>query len=449
MVKAESIISLTMADEYNSKLIAKLYEDVSRDENLRILEEMEEIGSSVFIYPIFSAWRKHNSRQIEFISHYFISSLSRIQSGEVLKVGIQIWKEASSKKDKIWCYGIFTKFNYSDEEIIKYAERVIIDFADSVSISNTLSDYDIEELCNYLIKVDRLKDISESLRKIVIKDTIEFGVRKVSLRYLWKSNPVPEIKYFIDNYLELKNDELDVILAKTLISWKGKSIEELKQLVKENGNDRAREILATEEKNKEKEDKKEKEKENKRYGNIKTITDISKLRNNINSISLSNIKVGFKLFNDNELLIEQQETVSSNDSLVSKCMSLRTLFTDINSHTKQHGLSTEEVAKLLSQIKEDDFLKPINSLYIFLYNLGLSVKFDVFGMRNVNQIVSLFGHPDQKKELVKILKENNLNEYYLKEDWQSLHSGILELYRLCLLKLYEEFSKSELIKKQT
>ena len=60
--------------------------------------------------------------------------------------------------------------------------------------------------------------------------------------------------------MELKNDDLDIILAKTLIRWKGKLITELTQLVKENGNDRAREILSIEEKIRKKEDKKEKKK---------------------------------------------------------------------------------------------------------------------------------------------------------------------------------------------
>ncbi len=126
---------------------------------------------------------------------------------------------------------------------------------------------------------------------------------------------------------------------------------------------------------------------------------------------------------------------------------MRTLFTDISSQTKQHGFSEEDMVKLLPKINKDDFLKPINSLYIFLYALGLPIKFDVFGMRTVNQIVNLFGHPDHEKTLVKVLKENNLNEFYLREDWQGLHSKILELYKISLLKLYEEISKSEPIKK--
>ncbi len=435
-----------MADEYNSKLISKLYDNISSDENERILREMEEIGSPVFIYPIFSAWQKHNTG-IDSFSHYFISSLCRIQSGEVLKVGTQIWKEAKSIKDKIWCYEIFTKYNYPDDELIKYAQNLIIDFANSTLSKDKLHEYWIEDLCEYLIKVNRIKEISGSLRKVVINDKVKFDVRKISLQYLWKSDPVPEIKYFIDNYLELKNDDLDIILAKTLIRWKGKLITELTQLVKENGNDRAREILSIEEKNKEKEDKKEKEKETQKYGNIITITEISKLRNNINSISLSHSKIGFKLFNDNEFLIEQQEIVNSKESLISKSISLRTLFIDINPQTKQHGLTEDDIKKLLPQINKESFFKRINSLYLFLHVLRLPIKVDVFGMRTINQIVNLFGHPEHEKELVRILKENNLNEFYLKKDWQGLHSKILELYKIGLLKLYEEISKSEPIKK--
>ncbi len=248
-----------MADEYNSKIIAKLYENISDDENERILREMEEIGSPVFIYPIYSAWQKHNSKYSP-SSHYFISSLSRIQSGEVLRVGIQIWKEAVSTKDKIWCYEIFTKFNYSDGEIIKYALSLIVDFANSETGRGELYHFSIATVCDYLIKVNSVKDVSESLRKIVISNKFEFDVRKISLQYLWRSNPTPEIKYFIDNYAELKEDDLDIILAKTLITWKGQLITELTRIIKENGNGRAQEILSAEENRGEKEEKKRKRK---------------------------------------------------------------------------------------------------------------------------------------------------------------------------------------------
>ncbi len=427
-----------MADEYNSQLIARLYSATKAEDIEHVLDEMAEIGNAVFIYPLYEAWKKNNRPGI-FFSHYFISTLIRINSEEVLKVSLKIWADAISTKDKIWCYPIFEKYNYEGPEIIEYAQNLVVQHLNQ---EESLTSYNIVDLLEYLKKYKKIDDIAIALRSILINKAFEFDLRRNIIKYLWENNPKVEIKFFVDNYISYEDDDdLSLILAKTIIRWKGPLIDVLKEIMKVHGSTRAKEILKDEEAKKVKEDKGDKEKDILKYPNISLVMEISKLRNDINTISLSNKSLEIKLFDENESLISQQEIALSEDSFVNKCTSFRTQFTSINSLTKNHGLNEIEMKKLLPNIDNASYTKPINNLYFFLKTKGVQIESDVFGLREMNQIVNLFTHPDQKKALVKALNENKLIDLYIKKEWGDLHKRLLEDYKKSLIKMYESISK--------
>ena len=48
-----------MSTEYNSILLAKLSSVTDEDETTDLLEEIEEIGDSIFLYPVYQAYKNN------------------------------------------------------------------------------------------------------------------------------------------------------------------------------------------------------------------------------------------------------------------------------------------------------------------------------------------------------------------------------------------------------
>jgi len=255
-----------MSSEYNSKLIVRLYDASSSSEIERVLDEMVDIADPIFIYPIFKKWQGYNLTTHP-ISHYFISTLQSINSKEVLKIAIEMFKVSKSLKDIMWLYPIFQKYDYVDGVVINVAEGIIEGIAAQLPAYKTINHFNLSDLLDYLLKVGEIVEAEEALLSIAKQESTEFETRGVALRYAMKINATKIIQFFIDHYKEMQSDDLDILLAKELIRWNGSLTEKLKDIVKQNGNDRARDILNNYQKKQEVELKKDQEKELVRFGN--------------------------------------------------------------------------------------------------------------------------------------------------------------------------------------
>ena len=99
-----------MATEYNSKLIDDLYQTRSADDAVRVLDEINEIGDPVFVYPIYAAYKRFSSSSS---SHFFIDALDVIESREVLTIIVEIVSNPDiSSVDFTFALPIFLKYGY-------------------------------------------------------------------------------------------------------------------------------------------------------------------------------------------------------------------------------------------------------------------------------------------------------------------------------------------------
>lgn len=72
----------------------------------------------------------------------------------------------------------------------------------------------------------------------------------------------------------------------------------------------------------------------------------------------------------------------------------------------------------------------------------MKVDPDLFSLRDLNKIISLFGaHPDREEELKKILKKRGVLELYKNEKWSNIHRNILQLYKKSLEGLLDTITK--------
>jgi hypothetical protein len=427
-----------MSDEYNSKLTVQLNLATEEKKIQEILEEMEDIGSPFFIYPIYEKWKKFNHK-FGFISHYFISCLTSITSKDVLDIAKEIMKTSQTIKDILWVYPILEKYSCFDEIYVKLA-KVFTSTILSPKMKNEISDIDLGFLLSYLSKSGRIKEVEEDLRNIVITEDADKDVRELSLHYLLRINPKIEIRYFIDNLRKLDSSILNNLLAKEILRWRHGEVSKLLDILKDFGG-RPKEIIEDYEKQKQSQEKKIEEDKTNKYINLQVVHEIHEIRTKINSLANANENIKSPLFYSGEQLIFQQEVVIDQNQFLARCIELRDLFENISEITKKHSLTIDDCKALLPGQQEDHYTKPINRLFLFLYSKSIKVEIDIFGMRQLNQIVSLIGHPKQQSDLFKVLKQLRLYEIYKSEKWDLLHSEILHRYRNALSELFLVLNK--------
>jgi hypothetical protein len=423
-----------MSNEYNSKLIAKLYSSPSNSSTEKILDEIGEIRNPVFIYPIYEIWQSHNKAK-SYITHYFISALSTIESQEVLKIAILMLNQSTTFKDKCWLFPIFLKFNYFDIVPIQVAQDILVRIIrDDIETRYVIS-YNLSEVLTYLDKAGEISGQKELLRIIVLSENLDYDLRAVAFRFLLRIDPTGEFKFFIDNYEKYKTDDLELITVKEILTWKGSLADKLRELLKNNGNGRVQDLITEYEKKKEVVEQQLKEVEQTKFKNTLLISDITKARAHLNQLALVHPGIEFNLFDNFEQLINQQESVNSKEKFITRSVELRDMLRSISEKTKAHNLTDEIVKNLMPTISATEYNKPLNRLFLFLRSKDIQVDFDLCGLRRFNRIVSLAAHPDQEKELIEELKKQDLLTMYIDEEWGSLHENMLNLYKRSIYDL--------------
>lgn len=101
-----------MSTEYNSKLIANLYEENDAEKATEIADEMAEIKDMIFIQPLYSAYKRFRSNG-SFMSHYFLSDLKFFKSPETKDIFESIAASKDiSKTDFSYCLDYLNDIEY-------------------------------------------------------------------------------------------------------------------------------------------------------------------------------------------------------------------------------------------------------------------------------------------------------------------------------------------------
>ncbi len=427
-----------MNEEYISRLIYLLDNHASERELTDALIEMSESPSEIFMYPVLATYRKFKHTSI---SHYFISVLGAINTPRALAILNDIFiKEDTKRIDKLWILPYFEKNSQFQEEYITFCTDQLLNLkATGVMGDEDSDEYDLPGILSFLKTAKKLSENLEVLRSILFDPSQRRAIRKIILFYWLRENPDERLNYLIENYNKTKDDDLDIILAEELKSWKGSKIESLVKLIKAIGYPRAKEILEKAEKEKQGKNVQRKEDQ---YPNIDLLKDISTLRSKINFSSQEDQNLGFKIFAESESLFKQQEAINNKDALVAACIDLRDIIQNITPDATSHKIELDEAKKHIPNIKEDDLKKSLNALHLSLISKGIPVPQDLYGLKKLNQAVSLIAaHPSESKDLIKILTSLYLIENYKDGNWQEIHTKLLIIYKESLEKLMKALKK--------
>lgn len=429
-----------MAAEDNSRIIAQLYKSKDDKEIIRLLEDVEEIGDPVFLEPLVALYETHIK---ESFSHYFLTALGEIKSSETGPHLQRLLKKVSVEKpgNVAWVLSAMESHNYFPSEAGEIAKMHIHYYSDEVIREKlSLTEIDLRYTLSYLEKSGKIKEIRDLLRAL-LSSTLERGDKLTAVRFLIKIDPKDEFARFIRIFeAEIKDTDVEIILAKELANWGGGNADTLRDLIFENGSRRAKEIISQQKEKEEREEKKRErmaqQEESIVYNNAKIMTEIGALRRSINLKTLASPNFKFKLIPDNDLLIQQIESANDEGGLNNACTGLRSIVQDFDSEISNHGYSDEDVSKLLPNTTSQEQKKTLNQLYLYFTRRNIPIDSNLYGLRKLNRILTLFGaHPENEKEFAEMLQKNGLATAFRDGDWSKLHSQILIMYKEALIKI--------------
>lgn len=429
-----------MASEYNSNLISRLYQATEEEEIIIILGDMAEVGDAVFLYPILDGYKKYKNYPF---GHYFLTTLKEIKSENTGKCLNDLLGKGEISNDHItWVLDIMSRLEYYTPLTNRLAEECLKNYSSSEFRKSLLLDrWTMEFILEYLKKAGIINEHKENIRSLLFEESLDRGEKATALSYLLRIDPSGEFEYLIENYRSKINKDiaLELIVTKELLGWKGKKIEQLKDLIIKNGQERTKEILEKEREDKLQSQAKAKEitqqKDSVIYGNSSIIKDIVDIRRDINRKTEFNQSFSYKLFPDNELLLTQIETANDESSFVDLCVKLRSVVRNIHEKVRNHGLDEMTIKNLLPGVRESDVGKSLNQLFLYLKSKNINVDPNLFGLRLLNGSLSLVGHPEAEKELMGLLSKINALEMYNKKKWSEIHKCFLNFYKQCLDKL--------------
>lgn len=421
-----------MSNEIEGKLIAEILGANTQQKIIDLLNEIKEINSPSFCYPLYEVYKKVKNKAY---SHFILGALSGIDSEEIINIALEIGNESdTSVADLGYILNIFKDRKFHNPDTVQIGLNYFEQLQKQPLFCRS---NDLDDIYTYSVEAGFFEKIESKIQLIYKDNNFELETRIYSLNLSIILNPDIRMQELLDNYTNLKKDEdIDIIIAKVLNKWKGPKVEELKTLIKNTGGIRAKHIIEKEEKDKEK--KKNESKITKEetiqttYSNADIVENIVMLRNKINSVSSRNSNIGFKLFPQNESIVNH--LIASNDKpkFMQICSELRDFITDFNKNINiiDSEYSDEQKSNLLPKnTAPNDYKKSINRLFLFLNKRGFSLKNNVFGLRALNQISNLVTHSNKENQLIDLLKEESIYIFYKNEDFVSLHRELLNKYK--------------------
>jgi len=428
-----------MASEYNSNLISRLYQVTREEEIITTLEDMAEVGDAVFLSPILDGYKKYKDSSF---GHYFLTTLKEIKSENTGKYLNDLLEKGAIRDDHItWVLDIMSKLEYYTSQTNEIAENFLENYSSpGFKESLSLDRWTMGFILEYLKKAGIINKHKENIRKLLFEESLDREEKAIALSYLLRIDPDGELEYLIENYMsKIKNTALELIITKELLGWRGGKVTQLKNLIIENGQERAKEILKEEQvkklKSQAEAEKIIQEKESIIYGNSKIVIEIANIRKDINKKTQSNPNFLYKLFPDDELLFSQIGSANNESSFIESCVKLRSVVQNINEKVQNHRLDEATIKNLLPDASESDVEKSLNQLFLYLKSKNINVDSKLFGLRSLNRILSLVGHPEAEKELMDSLSKINALEIYNKKEWSKIHKYFLDFYKQALDQL--------------
>jgi hypothetical protein len=424
-----------MATDYNANLIAELYTTENAEKATNISDEMVEIGDPIFPRQIYEAYKKFQKTNV---SHYFVSDLVHFKSGDAVEILKEIAHKTNRDADILMMIEYFTDIEYFDDKVVNKVEKL---FKEEI-ISREIQEYDMERYFEYLKKFSQKKEDLEYLLKICFEDNEQnISVRRIALKKLLQIKPKEYIKYYYENYDSIRDRKTEIIFVEEISTWYGGTIPLLHKKILETGSNRAREILEKEQSRKvEKkvsEEKEEQKKIRREYETSDVISDIAELRSKINKISTVDERFGFPIFSSFEEIYQQGKPAKDKATLRGYCMVIRSLLGGFENKILEFEISEERAKALIPTIT--DFSGSINKFHLLLLEKKINVDKGIFGLRNINRIIVKFAaHTEEEAtsgELIDILREEKLFNYYKEDNWSKLHREILLRYKEVLEKL--------------
>jgi len=340
---------------------------------------------------------------------------------------------------------------YYPPQASKIAETFLENYSNpEFKKSLMLDEMALRSILQYLKKSGLIEEHKENIRNLLFEESLDRREKSTALSYLLRIDPNGELEYLIENYpSRIKNSELELIITKELVDWKGEKVDKLKNLIIENGQERAKEILKKEQAEKlraeAKAEKVTQQKESVTYGNSRMVSEIVSVRRDINRKTQSNPNFQYRLFPDNELLLTQIESTNDEGSFKDSCIKLRSVIQRIDDKVRNHGLDETTVKSLLPDAKDSDIEKSLNQLFLYLKLKNIKVDSELFGLRLLSSVLSLTGHPEAEKYLMKSLSKMSAIEMYNEKEWDKLHKYLLNFYKRALEKLNEALKGNSLI----
>ena len=427
-----------MANEHNGNLIAALYAANDEDAALRVLEEMDEILDPSFIGALFAAFKRFKNSTI---SHYFLSSLQLYSSPQVKSGLIEIALDGATKKtDKIWVLSFLADNSYLDRRLVEVA---ISYWAEKLK-SGEIYTYQLTSVINYLKFAKETDLLAGLLFDTLYSEKLAKDVRKLALDTLLRLDPNKYLQYFLEHYKDIQRSKCEHIFAEVLVLWNGEIVTKIEELILQDGNERAKEIIR---KRRDSDKKKIEEKEVKnaqlvvtQFPNSDLVTEIYDVRKSVNIASLSNQKIKAELLSECDILVGQTRGSSNETELMKSLVDLRALIQAFNPETKNHGYTYDVARTKIPNTTEEAMKSPLNQFYLFLVSRGITVPEDLFGLRAVAVVVNKPAHPTDREGLVKGLSTLGMTELYKKQEWNKMHRLFLEKYLSALREIHKALS---------
>ncbi|MFA6594056.1 MAG: hypothetical protein WCT16_02240 [Candidatus Buchananbacteria bacterium] len=420
-----------MASDYNANLIADLYSAENAEKATHISDEMVKIGDAIFPRQIYEAYKKFRKTSV---SHYFVSDLTYFKTGDSAEILKEIAHTTDKDGDIAMMIGYLTDIQYFHNEIVK---KIKIIFEANITLGE-IKEYDLEKCFVYLEKSgEDMVEIEFFLKKCFEDDRQTIETRKIALKKLLKVKPKEYINFYYDNYNFIVGKKTEIIFVEEISTWRNGIVPLVHQRILELGSERAKEILQKEQLNKDKEKQgkeiKEQNEIREEYQTADIISAIAELRVRINKFSLIDEKFGFPIFSSSEEIYQQGKPAKDKAMLVGYCIVLRSMLGNFDDEI----IKLEITKEMSNEFEIKDLKGSINKFYFILLERKINVDPGIYGLRNINRIVSKLAHPDEEitTELTDILIKEKLFDYYKDDNWSMLHREILSRYKEVLEKL--------------
>ncbi|MFA6000460.1 MAG: hypothetical protein WC783_05840 [Candidatus Paceibacterota bacterium] len=421
-----------MTADYNSKLIADLYECTDPKSAASIADEMVEMADPIFIYPIHAAYKKFKDT---YYSHYFLLDLISFNTPEISEMITTVVKEPTvTERDLTTVLGYLSRIGFFEPEFIAKVNRLL-----GKELLSAEDYYDVAGYLEYLKNAKAILPIIETLKAVFEDEAIPKSVRALALKYLLREDPKTYLQYYYDNFTEIKNKKSEIIFTKEIIGWSGKIVSSLEEKILKEGSAHAKEIIETKRAKQAKVESKKEEDAQKaveiRFTNADVIAEIGSLRKKINIFSGADSRFGYSFFPQSELIYQQTESAQTKQAFITYSIDIRSFIQEFTDNITGQEFTLEEMSAVIDGITKPE--GSINKFHMILANASVTVDKDIFGLRNLNRIVNKTAHPDSESGLVELLKQEGLMEFYESESWDNLHKKMLEMYRDFLKKLHQ------------